>query len=163
MRQDKDRSGKWLLTHHGDAVLKLAGLTGFTAWKALQPETVAPRRLPDGLLEVRFPNESEPTLVLVEIETYPDADADRQVFDDVMLIAVDRKVVPEVVSVVLKPKGNLTVTGAAERTSRRGRTRVGHGPWCGFGSWTPRRCFRLATRAWSPGCRWPEPPCRLKS
>jgi hypothetical protein len=54
MRQDKDRSSKWLLTHHGDAILKLGGITGFTAWRALQPETVAPRRLPDGLIEVRF-------------------------------------------------------------------------------------------------------------
>ena len=128
MRQDKDRSGKWLLTHHGDAILRLGGITGFTAWKALQAETVAPRRLPDGLLEVRFPNEPEPTLVLVEIETYPDSDADRQVLDDLMLIAVDRKTVPEVVSLVLKPKGNLTVTGASERVSPRGRTRIG-GTW----------------------------------
>jgi hypothetical protein len=128
MRQDKDRSGKWLLTHHGDAVLKLAGITGFSTWKALQPETVAPRRLPDGLLEVRFPGETAPTLVLVEIETYPDAEADRQVLDDVMLIAVDRKVVPEVVSLVLKPKGNLVVTGAAGRASVRGGTRVS-GSW----------------------------------
>jgi hypothetical protein len=69
MRQDKDRSAKWMLAHHGDAILKLAGLTGFTCWKALQPETVAPRRLPDGLLEVRFPVSSEPVLVLVEIES----------------------------------------------------------------------------------------------
>src|SRR5262245_24104334 len=136
MRQDKDRSGKWPLAHHGDAVLKLAGLTGFTAWRALQPETVAPRRLPDGLLEVRFPGESDPTLVLVEIETYPDADADRQVLDDLMLIAVDRKVVPEVVSLVLKPKGNLTVAGNSERTSSRGGTRLG-------GSWPVVRLWEL--------------------
>ena len=74
MRPDKDRSSKWLLTHHGDAVLTLAGLSGFTTWKALQAETVAPRRLPDGLLEVRFPGASAPVLVLVEIETYPDSD-----------------------------------------------------------------------------------------
>ncbi len=60
MRQDKDRSAKWTLTHHGDAILKLAGLTNFTAWKALQAETVAPRRLPDGLLEVRFADQEKP-------------------------------------------------------------------------------------------------------
>ena len=64
-------------------------------------------------------------LVLVEIETYPDADADRQVLDDLMLIAVDRKAVPEVVSLVLKPKGNLNVAGASERVSPRGRARSG--------------------------------------
>jgi hypothetical protein len=136
MRQDKDRSGKWLLTHHGDAVLKLGGITGFTAWRALQPETVAPRRLPDGLIEVRFPDEAEPTWVLVEIETYPDRAADEQVLDDLMLIAVDRRVVPEVVSLVLKPKGNLTVAGTAERTSPRNRTRVG-------GSWPVVRVWEL--------------------
>jgi hypothetical protein len=136
MRQDKDRSSKWLLTHHGDAVLKLGGLTGFTSWKALQAETVAPRRLPDGLLEVRFPGAPEPVLVLVEIETYPDSDADRQVLDDLMLIAVDRNVVPEVVSLILKPKGKLTVTGASERTSARGATRVS-------GSWPVVRLWEL--------------------
>ena len=128
MRQDKDRGGKWLLAHHGDAVLRLAGLTGFTRWRAVPPETVAPRRLPDGLLGVEFPDRPGPTLVLVEIETYPDPDADRQVLDDVMLLAVDRRAVPEVVSLVLKPKGNLAVRGAAERASPSGRTRVG-GAW----------------------------------
>jgi hypothetical protein len=141
MHQDKDRSSKWLLTHHGNAILKLGGFTGFTHWQAIQPETVAPRRLPDGLLEVRFLGEADPTWVLVEIETYPDKDADRQVFDDLMLIAVDRKFVPEVISLVLKPKGHLEVTGNAERTSRRGGTRIG-GPWCGCGNWTRRHCLQ---------------------
>ncbi len=79
--------------------------------EALQAETVAPRRLADGLLEVRFPGTPEPVLVLVEIETYPDSTADEQVLEDVMLIAVDRKVVPEVISLVLKLKGNVTVQG----------------------------------------------------
>jgi hypothetical protein len=128
MRQDKDRSSKWLIAHHGDAILKLGGITGFTSWKALQPETVAPRRLPDGLIEVRYIGEDEPTLVLVEIESYSASDVDRQVLDDLMLIAVDRKAMPEVVSLVLKPKGNVAVTGSAECVSRRGGTRIG-GAW----------------------------------
>lgn len=140
MRQDKDRSGKWLLTHHGDAILKLGGITGFTAWKALQPEMVAPRRLPDGLIEARFPGEAEPTWVLVEIETCPDRAVDQQVLDDLMLIAVDRQVVPEVVSLVLKPKGNLTVSGTVVRTSPQGRTRVS-------GSWPVVRLWELEAEA----------------
>lgn len=136
MRQDKDRASKWIITHHGDTLLRLGGITGFTRWKPLQSEVVAPRRLPDGLLEVRFPNDPEPTLVLVEIETYPDNTADAQVLDDLMLIAVDRGVVPEVVSLVLKPKGNLTVTGRAERQSRRGGTTLG-------GAWSVVRLWEL--------------------
>jgi hypothetical protein len=92
--------------------------------------------LPDGLLEVRFPGSTKPVLVLVEIETYLDSDADRQVLDDLMLIAVDRKVVPEVISLVLKPKGNLTVTGTADRTSVRGATKIN-------GSWPVVRLWKL--------------------
>ncbi|MBA4192293.1 MAG: hypothetical protein C0467_30350 [Planctomycetaceae bacterium] len=136
MRQDKDRSSKWLLSHHADAILKLGGITGFTSWKAIQPETIAPRRLPDGLIEVRYPGETEPTLVLVEIESYPASDVDRQVLDELMLIAVDRKVMPDVVSLVLKPKGNVAVTGSAESVSRRGGTRIG-------GSWPVVRMWEL--------------------
>ena len=165
MRQDKDRSGKWLLAHHGDAILKLAGMTGFNSWRAIHTETVAPRRLPDGLLEVRFPGESAPILVLVEIETYPDSDADRQVLDDLMLIAVDRGLVPEVVSLILKPKGNLAVAGAAERTSSRGRTRLG-------GSWPVVRLWELDAESllnandaglipWVPLTRTTSPPDEL--
>jgi hypothetical protein len=136
MRQDKDRSSKWLIAHHADAILRLGGITDFSSWKALHAETVAPRRLPDGLIEVRFPGTKEPIFVLVEIETYPDSDADRQVLDDLMLIAVDRKIVPEVVSLVLKPKGKLVVTGAAERVGPRGGTKLG-------GSWPVVRLWEL--------------------
>lgn len=118
MRQDKDRSGKWLLTHYGDSVLKLAGFTAIRSCRAVSPETVAPRRLPDGLLEVRFEDDPDPALVLVEIETYPSADADRQVFEDLLLLALDRGTVPEVVSLVLRPRGTMAVTGTASRTSR---------------------------------------------
>ncbi|OWK45304.1 hypothetical protein [Fimbriiglobus ruber] len=136
MRQDKDRSGKWLLTHHGDAILKLAGLDGFTTWRPLQPETVAPRRLADGLLEVRFPGEDQPTLVLVEIETYPSSDADRQVLEDLFLINLVRGVVPDVVMLVLRPKGNVEVSGVAERVSRRATARLA-------GSWRVTRLWEL--------------------
>jgi len=136
MRQDKDRSSKWLLAHHADAILKLGGITGFISWKAIQPETVAPRRLPDGLIEVCYPGETEATLVLVEMKSYPASDVDRQVLDDLMLIAVDRKVMPDVVSLILKPKGNVVVTGSAESVSRRGGTRIG-------GSWPVVRMWEL--------------------
>src|SRR3954470_16426639 len=117
MRQDKDRSAKWLLNHHAGSVLRLGGITGFKSWTAIQPETVAPRRLPDGLIEVWFPSDPKPALVLIEIETYPDKDVDHQVFDDLMLIALERGIVTEVVSLVLKPKGKLAaaVRGSAER------------------------------------------------
>ena len=71
MEHDKDRSSKWLLQRYGDVVLRLAGITGFTSWRLLPGEIVAPRRTLDGLLEVEYPGEAEPRLVLVEVYTYP--------------------------------------------------------------------------------------------
>lgn len=117
-------------------MLRLAGINGFSRWKAIQPETVAPRRLPDGLIEVWFPGQDESTWVLMEIETYPDADVDRQVHDDLKLICVDRGIVPEVASLILKPKGKLAVEGGTERTIGSGRTRLS-------GSWPVVRLWEL--------------------
>jgi hypothetical protein len=117
-----------LIQHYGNAILRLAGITDFVTWQPVQSESVAPRRLPDGLLEVTFPDEQTPVLVLIEIETYPEADADRQVLDDIMIILLERKQLPEVISLVLKPKGNLEVRGEVIRRGRRGRTEL-RGKW----------------------------------
>ncbi len=124
MRQDKDRSGKWLLGHHGDSILRLAGVTGFTAFRAVQAEVVSPRRLPDGLLDVSFSGEENLTPFLVEIVTYADRRADAQVLDDILLVTLDRQIVPEVISLILHPRGNAQVQGRLQRASRRGLTRL---------------------------------------
>jgi hypothetical protein len=36
MKQDKDRSGKWLIEHYGNGILRLGGLGGFSSWRAAQ-------------------------------------------------------------------------------------------------------------------------------
>lgn len=135
MRQDKDRTTKWLLAHHSDSILWLAGIHGFESCRPVAPEVVAPRRLPDGLLEVRYPGEPEPDLVLVEIEAYPGNDVDPQVFEDILAIELVRRVTPEVVCLVLKPKGNLAVGGKQTRKSRRGLTTVS-ADWRVVNLWT---------------------------
>ena len=122
--QGKDRSGKWIFGHHGDSILRLSGVTGFTACRAVQAEIVAPRRLPDGLLDVSFPDEDVPTPYLVEIVSYADRRADDQALDDILLIALDRRVVPEVISLVLHPRGNAEVQGQQQRASKHGLTRL---------------------------------------
>ena len=33
MREDKDNSAKWLIEHHGGAILRLSGIRGFTSWR----------------------------------------------------------------------------------------------------------------------------------
>lgn len=38
--QEHDRGSKWLIQHHGDAILRLIGVREITAWKTLQAEAV---------------------------------------------------------------------------------------------------------------------------
>lgn len=117
-----DRSSKWLLEHHGDQMLRLAGVTDVISWKPLQAEVVQPRQLPDGLLEVQRACRSTLNLFLIEIETYADRDIDDQLFDDVMLVYQDRRVVPDTVLLVLRPKGQAEVAGRREVASASGQT-----------------------------------------
>ncbi len=124
MHQDKDRGSKWLLGKHGDALLRLAGITGFTRWEHVPAEVVAPRRSLDGLFKLAYPNEAQPRLVIVEIESYADSTADRQVLDDIMLVVLEHRRMPEVVSLILKPKGEVAVNGRDERASPSGQVRL---------------------------------------
>ncbi len=117
MHQDKDRGAKWLIDHHGDAILKLAGIEGIASWKAVQAELVAPRRFPDGVLEVTLAGDKEPTLFLIEVETYADQRAAKQVFEDVLLTRIECGIVPNAILVVLQPRGNVRVAAHSDELS----------------------------------------------
>ncbi len=69
MRDDYDRSSKWLIQHHGDSILRLGGVGGVKSWRSLQTDLVQPRRLADGLLEVYFLDQTDPSPFIVEIAT----------------------------------------------------------------------------------------------
>ena len=121
-REAKDRSSEWLIEHHADSLLLVAGVTGFTSCKAVNPVMVHPKRVPDGLLEVEFPDHPTPSVFLVEVTTYPDKEERDQVMEDIALVLLERRVVPEVISIVLSTRGNQTLEGEHRRTSRHGRT-----------------------------------------
>jgi hypothetical protein len=107
--QPYDRSSKWLIEHHGDAILRLRGLQGLLSWRAAQAEVVQPRQLPDGLIEARLAGHDAPVNFLIEIATYPDRRLLEQVRSDVMLVFLDRGVLPELVTLVLHPHGTYEV------------------------------------------------------
>jgi hypothetical protein len=119
-----DRSSKWLIEHHGDSILRLAGIDDVVAWKPLPAEVVQPRQIPDGLLEVERRGRPGPDLFLIEIETYADRQIADQIMDDLMLVFQARRVVPEVVLLVLRPKGQVQVVGACEVASPSKQTRI---------------------------------------
>jgi hypothetical protein len=128
MRFRYDASSKWLIDHHADAILRLAGVTGVRSWRPLPPEVVQSRQLPDGLVEVRLADRPEPDLFLIEINTYPDNRVPGELLDDLLLTYLNRRRLPELVALTLRPKGNVRVAAEAERLSPLG--------WSGLrGAW----------------------------
>jgi hypothetical protein len=119
-----DKSSKWLIQHHGDSILRMAGIVGIEAWRPLQAEVVQPRQLPDGLIEALLQGQLEPSLFVLELATYPEARIAEQVLRDMTLVYLDRRVVPDVITLVLHPRGNLQVTGTLEMMSPGGMTHL---------------------------------------
>jgi hypothetical protein len=121
-RHQYDHASKWLLEHHGDALLRLAGVTDITAWRPLPAEIVQPRQLPDGLLEVRRAGQTRDDLFVIEIATDPERRVAEQLLADSAMVYLDRGVLPEVVVIVLRRKGQLRVPEQIELSSSAGWT-----------------------------------------
>lgn len=121
--QDYDKGSKWLIQHHGDSILRLAGVTDILFWRPLQAELVQPRRYPDGLIEAWLPGRDHPDLFILEIATYPERRLIEQAVRDAALVYLDRGVLPEVFALILHPKGTLRIKGEAQLDSPRGLTR----------------------------------------
>jgi hypothetical protein len=130
-----DKSSKWLIQHHGDSILRLAGIENIVSWRPLQSDLVQPQLLPDGLLEVFLEGEAEPDFFLIEMATFPENRLSEQLTRDLMLAYLDRRVLPEVVTVVLRPKGRFRPPTDRSLQSRRGLTRCDLA-WCIVELWT---------------------------
>jgi hypothetical protein len=115
-----DRSSKWLIQHHGDSILRLANIKNIESWRPAQAEVVQPRQLPDGLLEVRLQGEAEDSLFLLEVATYPERRVSKQLTRDAMLVYLDRDELPEVIALVLRPKGRYRIPARTRLHSRHG-------------------------------------------
>jgi hypothetical protein len=113
-----DKSSKWLIQHHGDSILRLGGIREIESWKPLQAEIVQSRRLPDGLIEVQYRGRAMPDPFVLEIATYPEARVAEQVVGDTALVFLDRRVVPDVLVLFLRPRGKTAAAGSAMLRSR---------------------------------------------
>jgi len=103
---DYDKSTKWLIQHHGDAILRLAGVRDIAAWTPLQAEPVLARRLPEGFIEVRHRGETEPDPYIVN---------DRRLFE----ILGGRQVMIESQSPILQELEAEWTRKAAKETTQR--------------------------------------------
>jgi hypothetical protein len=123
-----DRSSKWLIEAHGDAILRIGGIRDIRAWRPRAPEVVQPRQMPDGLLDVQRAGDSGFFPYIVEIETYPKNDTPGKLLDDIVLVWQSRGIVPDVIVLVLHPSGNVEIGGSHEVESRSRLTRM-RGSW----------------------------------
>ena len=135
MRDLKDCSCSWLLDRHPGAVLFAAGERHLRACRSVRTTLTSPKQVPDGLLEVEFADGREPEDFLVEVAAYPDSRIVDQVVDDLCMVKLVRGRVPEVVVLVLFPRGNQQFPAQGRVTSRRGRTALS-GDWHAVYLWT---------------------------
>jgi hypothetical protein len=135
LARDKDKSGKWLIQHHGDSILRLGGVTDFVRWQAAQAEVVLPTGLPDGLLYAWRAGSDQPEPHLVEIATYPELRTAEQALRGLMLVYLDRGEAPSVLVLVLYPRGKLRVPDQAQRPAKDNVTVIG-GRWRVVELWT---------------------------
>src|SRR5262245_57484373 len=141
--KDKDKGGKWLIERHGDAILRFSGVTDLVRWQAGPAELVLPAKLPDGLLYAWRAGRDRPEPYVIEIATYPELRAAEQALRDLLLVYLIRNEVPNVIVVVLRPKGQLRVPDHAERPGPDGVTKLGAGGGSSSCGTSPRsRCWR---------------------
>ena len=105
--------------------------------RALQAEVVQPRRLPDGLLEVHLKGRKRPEHVVVEIATYAEQRVLAQALGDVSLVYQEFGEPPDLLVLVLRPKGKFRVG-----TSHSVRSRLG---WSSLaGTWKVVELWELS-------------------
>lgn len=156
-----DKGSKWMVSHQGKGILFLGGVREVRC-RAVQPEVVQPRQLPDGLLEVYARGQKQPDYVVVEVATYPERRVAEQALDDLMLVYQDRRVLPDLLILVLRPKGRLRVEKELEVRGRRGLSRLA-AEWKVVELWNVPATDLLAAGdvgliPWAPLAQFDDPP-----
>jgi hypothetical protein len=95
---EHDKCSKYMIQHHGNSILRLAGETDITTWTPRQAELVQLRRFPDGVIEVLSPGATVPDVFILEVATFPDARVPSQAIRDTVLVYLERDIVPEVIA-----------------------------------------------------------------
>ena len=117
-----DKGSKGYIQHHGDSILRMAGVRDIASWTARQVELVLPRQLPDGVLSVLEHGRTEPDIDILELATYPDARVPSQAVRDAVAWFLERNVLHEVLVLFLHEKGHVPAADSIELRSRKGFT-----------------------------------------
>jgi hypothetical protein len=161
-RQRFDMGSKWLLFHQGKGALLVGGLKGVRRYQPMPGEIVQNRKYPDGLLQVFLRGESKPHHVLIEVATYPEKRALKQALDDLTSAYLALGDLPELLMLVLRPRGALRIGGKHEVRSKLGLSRL-DAEWRTVELWTlPAEEFlaesEVGVSPWVPLMQFAGPP-----
>jgi hypothetical protein len=134
-RQRIDIASKWLLHHQGKAALLVGGLKGVRRLEPMPGEIAQSRKFPDGLFRVYLAGEMTPHHVLIEVATYSEKRALKQALDDLALAYSALGHLPEMLMLVLRPKGRFRIEGKYEVRSKLGLSGLG-AEWKAVEVWT---------------------------
>jgi hypothetical protein len=134
-RQRYDISSKWLLHNQAKGALFVGGLKGVRRIEPGPGEIAQTRKYPDGLLRVYLTGERQPHRVLIEVATYAEERALQQALDDLTLAYSALGHLPELLMLVLRPKGSFRIGGRHEVRSKLGLSRLG-AEWRPVELWT---------------------------
>jgi hypothetical protein len=134
-RQQFDMGSKWLLQYQGKSALFIGGFPRVERLEPMPGEIVQNRKYPDGLFNATFSGRRKPSHVLVEVATYAEKRVLRQALDDLAVAFAALRHVPELLMLVLRPKGKLRIGGKHEVQSPLGYSRLG-GVWKVVELWT---------------------------
>ncbi len=143
-RQRFDISSKWMLHNQGKGVLLVGGLKGVRHIEPMPGEIVQTRKYPDGLLKVYLGKETKPNHVLVEIATYSEKRALKQALDDLALAYSVLGHLPDLLMLILRPKGTFRISGEYEVRGKLGMSKL-------TAEWTPVEIWTLQAKKYLEG------------
>jgi hypothetical protein len=123
-QQRYDISSKWLLHNQGKGILLVGGLKGVQRIEPMPGEIAQSRKWPDGLLRVYLMGQRKPHHVLIEVATYAEKRALKQALDDLAAAYAALGYLPELLMLILRPKGTFRITGRHEVRSKLGLARL---------------------------------------
>jgi hypothetical protein len=123
-QQRFDIGSKWLLHNQGKGALLVGGFKDVQRIEPMPGEIIQNRKYPDGLLRVYLTGQRKPHHVLIEVATYSEERALRQALDDSTLAYSALGHLPELLMLVLRPKGRFRIGGQHAVRSKLGLSRL---------------------------------------
>jgi hypothetical protein len=117
-RQRFDIGSKWLLHNQGRGALLVGGIKNVRRVDPMPGEIAQSRKYPDGLLRVYLAGERKPHHILIEVATYAEKRALKQALDDLALAYSALGHLPDLLMLVLRPKGRFRIEGQHAVTSK---------------------------------------------